>query len=254
MLIGPAGTGKTTTMASLVAVWQQAAGRPVRGLAPTAAAASVLRTETGMDHTATIDLWATRRAHGHPSARFAPGELVIVDEAGMAGTLNLDRVVAAARQDGASVLLVGDPYQLAAVASGGAMRLIQHDVGAAQLHTVWRFSDRDPVTGARVIRQWEADVSLAIRGGNEAGLEPYFAHDRITSGSREAMTDQVYAAWMADQDAGTESVMLAADNTTVQELSERARADRVTAGQVSTTGGVQLHNGSIASLGDKIVT
>ncbi|PRZ39717.1 conjugative relaxase-like TrwC/TraI family protein [Antricoccus suffuscus] len=253
LLVGPAGTGKTTTMRALVEVWQQAAGRPVRGLAPTAAAASVLRTETGMDGTATIDLWATQRDHGIDDSHFSPGELVIVDEAGMAGTLNLDRVITAARADGAHVLLVGDPRQLAAVAAGGGLRLIQNDVGATMLSTVWRFSGRDPQTGERVIRQWEAEASLALREGHVDAVEAYLEHDRVHAGSRDAVTESVYAAWLRDEEAGLDSVMIAPDNATVQALSDRARADRVTAGVVHGES-VRLRNDSAASVGDIIVT
>lgn len=253
LLIGPAGTGKTTTMRALVDVWQRAAGRPVRGLAPTAAAASVLRTETGMDATATIDLWATQREHGIDGSHFSPGELVIVDEAGMAGTLNLDRVISAARADGAHVLLVGDPRQLSAVAAGGGLRLIQNDVGAIMLSTVWRFSDRDPESGERAIRQWEAAASLALREGDPDAVEAYLEHDRVHAGSRDTVTDAVYAAWLRDEAEGLDSVMIAPDNATVQALSDRARADRVSAGLVHG-GSVQLSNDSEASVGDIIVT
>ena len=233
LLVGPAGTGKTTTMRALVDVWQRAGGRPVRGLAPTAAAASVLRTETGMDQAATIDYWATLRRAGQPAAQFQPGELVIVDEAGMAGTLNLDRVVQAARRDGAHVVLVGDPRQLAAIASGGGLRLIQNEVGAAQLSTVWRFADVDPVTGKRVLREWEAEASLGLRAGDAEAIEAYVEHDRVRSGSHEAMLEDIYTAWQRDQAGDVESVMIATDNQTVQALSERARADRIAAGHVT---------------------
>ncbi len=47
LIVGPAGTGKTTALASAVA-HLHAQGRPVFGVAPTAAAAEVLATETGM--------------------------------------------------------------------------------------------------------------------------------------------------------------------------------------------------------------
>ena len=253
LLVGPAGTGKTTTMKALVDVWQRAGGRPVRGLAPTAAAASVLRTETGMDQAATIDYWATLRRTGQDSARFSPGELVIVDEAGMAGTLNLDRVVQAATSDGAHVVLVGDPHQLAAIASGGGLRLIQNEVGAAQLSTVWRFADVDPHTGKRVLREWEAEASLGLRTGENDAIEAYFEHDRVRSGSREAMVEDIYTAWLRDQADAIESVMIATDNATVQALSDRARADRIAAGDVGGPA-VTLGNGSQASVGDIIVT
>ena len=50
VLVGPAGTGKSTTMAGLRAVWERAHGAgSVLGLAPSAAAAEVLASELGID-------------------------------------------------------------------------------------------------------------------------------------------------------------------------------------------------------------
>ena len=50
VLVGPAGTGKSTTMAGLRAVWEAEHGAgSVLGLAPSAAAAEVLAEELGID-------------------------------------------------------------------------------------------------------------------------------------------------------------------------------------------------------------
>ena len=50
VLVGPAGTGKSTTMAGLRAVWEAEHGAgSVLGLAPSAAAAEVLADELGID-------------------------------------------------------------------------------------------------------------------------------------------------------------------------------------------------------------
>ena len=62
-----------------------------------------------------------------------PGSLVIVDEAGMAGTLDLAAVVDYAAGRGASVRLVGDDRQLAAVGAGGVLRDIDRTHGAVTL-------------------------------------------------------------------------------------------------------------------------
>jgi conjugative relaxase-like TrwC/TraI family protein len=57
LLVGPAGTGKSTTMAALRAVWERAYGPgSVRGLAPSAAAAEVLAGELGIE-TENIAKW-----------------------------------------------------------------------------------------------------------------------------------------------------------------------------------------------------
>ncbi len=63
LIVGPAGSGKTTTLASAVAELR-AQGRPVFGVAPTAAAADVLAVETGMAAD-TLDKLLTE--HHHPA-------------------------------------------------------------------------------------------------------------------------------------------------------------------------------------------
>ena len=62
-----------------------------------------------------------------------PGDVVLVDEAGMAGTLLLDQLVQVAASRGAAVRLLGDDGQLPAVESGGAPRLVAAQPGTPQL-------------------------------------------------------------------------------------------------------------------------
>lgn len=63
-----------------------------------------------------------------------------MDDLGMAGTLNPHASTAA----GAHLRLQGDPWQLAAVEPGGALRLLVHDVGAvSRLSELYRFTDSD---------------------------------------------------------------------------------------------------------------
>ena len=252
LLIGPAGTGKTTTMKGLVTAWQIGTGKAVHGLAPTAAAAGVLKAETGMTATETIHKWSLSTGE---DGGFAEGDLVIVDEAGMVGTSWLLEVADAAQRAGASVLLSGDYRQLAAVESGGALRLLATDApdAVAELSTVWRFADVDQATGERVLRQWEADASLQMRDGTAVGLDPYFAHDRIVPGAEAVLADTLYEAWRADKTGGLTSLMIATNNETVADLGRRARADLVTAGRVEAEG-LPLSDGNLAGVGDIVVT
>ena len=68
----------------------------------------------------------------------------------MADTLTLDRVIGFAVERGATVRLIGDDQQLAAIGAGGVLRDIATTHGAVRLDEVVRFDD--PV---------EADASLA---------------------------------------------------------------------------------------------
>ena len=132
VLVGPAGTGKSTAMAGLRAVWETEHGAgSVLGLAPSAASAEALAVELGID-TENVAKWlhehrqeaerlrglrdlrvelrsvVSSRRRSLVQRRIAAaeeevarwrlrrGQLVIVDEASLAGTFALDELVIAA--------------------------------------------------------------------------------------------------------------------------------------------------------------
>ena len=107
LLVGPAGAGKTTTMRALRAAWIVEHGQgSVIGLAPSATAAQALADDLAVscDNTAK---WLHDFDHGRTDLR--AGQLVIIDEATLAGTTTLDRISGIAEAAGTKVLLVGDP-------------------------------------------------------------------------------------------------------------------------------------------------
>ncbi len=242
--IGPAGAGKTTALHAACAVWESA-GRRVVPLATSAKAAEVLAEDLGRRaenmHKFLHEL-SRAGPRVDPFYTVNPGDVLLVDEAGMAGTLRLCHLTELARIAGAQVRLVGDPWQLGAVESGGALRLLVHDVGAVELTQLHRF--RDPE---------EANATLRLRAGDAEAIGFYQQNDRIRSGSREAMLDSAYEAWRADLLAGRDTVLVAATNQEATALNIRARTDRIGSGDVSRVG-VGLHDGSQAGVGDWIIT
>ncbi|WP_433734852.1 MobF family relaxase (plasmid) [Nocardia sp. CA-129566] len=251
--IAPAGTGKTTAMQVLVRAWS-AEGGTVIGLAPTASAAAVLEGEAGV-RAGTIDMLvnvAERVEAGTLDAADAPEwmrdidaeTLVIVDEAAKAATTNLDAAVRFLLDRGASVRLIGDDQQLAAVAAGGIVRDIAYEAGSLTLSRVMRFTDPG-----------ERAASLAVRQGDPAALAFYADHDRIHTGAIGAVTEQAFAAWAADTAAGMDSILLAPTRAMVAQLNARARAARL-AGDPKASGRaeVRLGDGLAASVGDMIAT
>jgi conjugative relaxase-like TrwC/TraI family protein len=279
VLVGAAGTGKSTAMRGAREAWEREHGPgSVVGLAPSAAAAEVLADVVGIA-TENTTKWLTEaarqpqrlaeldqlRAQLHqasPSLRsrallhrartisaevqrwsLRAGQLVIVDEASMAGTFELDALTEQARNAGAKVLLVGDWAQLSPVSAGGAFHLLA--------------TDRDNVPALYDVRrfrhEWERAASVDLRNGRPDAADTYLEHGRVEGGDRESMLDLLYEAWRDDTSGGKRSLMLANDSQTVLDLNSRARADRVAAGQVSPSG-VETANGSIVGVGDSVVT
>ena len=277
VLVGPAGTGKTVALSGLLAAWEEEHGPgSVKGLAPSASAAANLSEELGIP-TENTAKWlsetdreaerlgevsrlralaaqlpaAASRAVKQRAAeleaevrrwQLGAGDLLVVDEASLAGTFALDRLVAQAGGAGAKVLLVGDPAQLGAVGAGGVFGLL---AGARQcppeLSEARRFTEA-----------WERLASAELRAGSPRGVDAYLRHGRVSEGDQAEVLAACYEAWKADTQAGKASLMVAHDNPTVRELNRLARADRVAAGRVAAEG-LALADGSVAGRGDVVV-
>jgi hypothetical protein len=202
----PAGAGKTTAIAVFADTVAGAGGRVV-GLAPSAVAAKTLGEELGVPADTLAKLLHTARTLGDDATGIQGGDVLLVDEAGMAATRDLDDLVQLAARRGAVVRLLGDPQQLAAVEAGGALRMLARESGAVELYELHRF--RCPE---------EAAASLQLRDGDPQGLDFYEDADRIRGGSLDAATEDTYTGWRADQQQGREAIMVATRNETVLEL------------------------------------
>ena len=248
LALAPAGTGKTTTMRVLSNAWTAADGW-VLGLAPSAAAAHELG-EAIEGPTDTLTKLTHSLRHLPPGQwplwmrHIGPRTLVVLDEAGQAGTTELADTLDFLLDRGASVRLVGDDQQLAAVAAGGVLRDLARTTGVATLSEVRRFAD--PA---------EAAATLAVRQGSPTALGFYADHGRIHVGDAGSAADQAYAAWSADRAAGLDSLLLAPTRDLVTDLNHRARADRLAQlGPGEVVGEVSLADGTAASVGDVVVT
>jgi len=123
LAIAAAGAGKTTAMHALTQAWTEDGGQVI-GLAPSAAAAAVLAEQTNI-RTDTLAKLIWSLDHGDLpdwAAVVGRSTLLIIDEAGMADTLSLDAAVHFAIDRGASVRLVGNDQQLAAIGRRCASR------------------------------------------------------------------------------------------------------------------------------------
>jgi conjugative relaxase-like TrwC/TraI family protein len=242
LAIAPAGAGKTTAMRALALAWTQDGGQVV-GLAPSAAAAAVLAEQTGIRADTLAKLtWSLR--HGELpewAAAVGPSTLLIIDEAGMADTLSLDAAVQFAINRGASVRLVGDDQQLAAIGAGGVLRDIKQSHGALHLAELHRFTN--PA---------EAAASLALREGKPTALTFYLDHDRIHVGDLAKTTEDAFTAWVLDRSTGLDAILLAPTRELVAELNRRARDHRLD--HTPTSSEVPLADGNQASVGDVIIT
>lgn len=252
--IGAAGAGKTASVSLAVETIQAAGGRVI-GMAPTAAAAKVLGDELGIgaDTVAKVLAANTDGAKAGPIS-IRPGDVLLIDEAGMVSTRDFDALVQIAAERGALVRVMGDDRQLSAVGAGGALRLIDREVGAVHLDELFRFKNEQ-----------EAAATLHLREPAAVGKdEPfgwYRAQGRVAGGDGEAMTQQVFAAWQKDISEGKSSLMMGSSNESVAALNALAQAHRISTSGEPTGEGVILRPGSAPGqaqatvfAGDTIVT
>lgn len=242
LLVGPAGSGKTTTMGALRSAWIGEHGRgSVLGLAPSAAAAQALSDDIGIvcDNTAK---WLHEYDRGRTELR--TGQLLIIDEATLAGTATLDRITGIAAGAGAKVLLVGDPHQLQSVEAGGVFALlVDRRTDTPELQDLHRFH-----------HEWERAATLSLREGEVEVISTYGREDRIREGLTDEMLDAAYEAWRKDTAAGLASVLVTESAHAVRALNERARAERIVSNGVVDPREVDLADGSRASVGDIVIT
>ena len=170
LVVGPAGAGKTTMLHAAVTDLATQA-RPVFGLAPTAKAARVLETETGMRSDTVAKLlheWSrTERPPQHPW-QLPSGTTLIIDEAGMLATGDLHKLTRLADSHDWRLALIGDPHQLQAVGRGGMFAELCATGRTIELDAIHRFRNG-----------WEAAASLKLRHGDPTGLDAYLDHDRV---------------------------------------------------------------------------
>jgi hypothetical protein len=244
LIVGPAGAGKTTTLTTAVSRLQ-GRGRNVFGVAPTAAAAEVLASETGMapdtlDKLLTEHTLSTRQAHSEYD--LPAGTTVIVDEAGTAGTPKLAELARLADEHHWRVILVGDPRQFSAVGRGGMFAHLVDKFGAVELDQVHRFQHR-----------WERQASLRLRSGDPGVLAEYERHGRIHDGPIESMESEVMTAWNEARGRGETVALMANTTDTANRLNQLAQQVRIEAGELDPKRGLRA-GGQKLLVGDEVVT
>ncbi len=233
LVVGYAGTGKSALLGVARAAWE-AEGFVVRGAALSGIAAEGLEAGSGIASRTLASLefgWAAGRE------MLGPQDVLVVDEAGLVGSRQMERVLSAAQAAGAKVVLVGDPEQLQAIEAGAAFRALAERHGAAEVSRVRR---------QRVAWQRAATRELAT-GRTEAALERYAAAGMVqAAATREAAKAALVAGWDAVRVASpaARQAMLAYTRADVRALNELARAGLAAAGALGPDQVVQTERGA----------
>ena len=141
----------------------------------------------------------------------------------MVGTRDLARLLDAAEQAQAKLVLVGDDRQLPEIQAGGLFSALADRLGALELTEVRRQREA-----------WDRDALAALRDGDiERFARAYFDHGRIVAAptadaARAALVDGWGAAW----ERGEQALMIAHRRADVPDLNRRARERMRAAGRL----------------------
>lgn len=135
ILSGRAGTGKTTTTEAVVKAYE-ASGRHVIGCSTSWDAAQKLKEETGMEACYSTAKLLYDLDKGN--LKLDRHSVVVMDEAGMAGTAAIQKLANYTNTAGGKLILEGDVNQLQAIDAGGGFRLLSDKLGQAELTEIRR--------------------------------------------------------------------------------------------------------------------
>ncbi|MDN5933229.1 MAG: AAA family ATPase, partial [Pseudonocardia sp.] len=231
VLIGPAGTGKSYTVAALAGVWSERVGGRVLGLATTEIATRNLA-EDGVPALNTARFLAafTPGPDGQPPrARVGRGDLFVIDEAGMSGTPELARIHDIVTAGGGKIVYTGDHGQLTSIGAGGMLALLTADNGAYELEQVHRFDNA-----------WEREASLRLRAGDTSVIPEYEDRGRLQDGTGEQMQAAAMRAYLDDTLTGKKSLLIVGSNADAATLSANIRDQLIEFGKVSADPLMQL--------------
>ncbi len=243
VVVGYAGTGKSGMLGVAREAWE-AAGYQVRGAALSGIAAENLEGGSGISSRTIASM-----EHGWKNGRdmLTSRDVLVIDEAGMVGTRQLERVLSHAAEAGAKVVLVGDPQQLQSIEAGAAFRSIHERHGGADISEVRR--ERG---------DWQRDATRDLASGRTGdAIHAYDTHGMVhTAPTREQARDDLIDRWDRDRQASPDQsrIILTHTNDEVRAFNEAARERMRAAGDLGDDVRITVERGarSFAS-GDRVM-
>jgi Ti-type conjugative transfer relaxase TraA len=233
IVVGYAGTGKSAMLGVAREAWQ-AAGYEVRGVALSGIAAENLEGGSGIASRTIASM-----EHGWQQGRdgLTSRDVLVIDEAGMVGTRQMERLLSHAAEAGAKVVLVGDIKQLQAIEAGAAFRSIHERHGGAEIGEV-----------RRQIEDWQRAATRDLATGRTGNvLEAYRSRGMVHEAqTREQARDDLIDRWDRDRQASPDRsrIILTHTNAEVRALNEGTRERMRAAGDLGDDVRVTVERGA----------
>jgi Ti-type conjugative transfer relaxase TraA len=242
-IVGYAGTGKSALLGVAREAWE-GVGYRVQGLALSGIAAENLESGSGI---AARTIASVEHQWAQGRELLSNNDVLVIDEAGMIGSRQMERIVSEAEKRGAKLVLVGDPEQLQAIEAGAAFRSIAERHGAVEVTEV-----------RRQLEDWQRAATRQLATGRtREALQAYeergfviAAHDR--NEARSALIGQ----WDRHRKGSPRSSSLILSHTRdeVRQLNSLARNRLREAGELGEERKVRTGRGERAfAAGDRIM-
>jgi Ti-type conjugative transfer relaxase TraA len=236
VLRGLAGTGKTTVLAAAREAWE-IAGYTVIGTAPSGIAAQALESEAGIQSKTIAGL---AKAWNAGRMRLDNGTILVLDEAGMVGTAEMEGLLQRVHQAGAKIVLVGDHRQLQPIAAGNPFELLMKVSKGFVLDDIRR--QRDPLHREASALFSQGDVRRALKIYHDQGalIETKSLKESYKIIAQNWLGHDALAAQAGQVKPGMNQIALSYTQTNVAELNAHIRGLRVDAGLVTKSIKVDL--------------
>jgi Ti-type conjugative transfer relaxase TraA len=242
-VVGYAGSGKSAMLGVAREAWERE-GYNVRGASLSGIAAENLEAGSGITSRTIASLeyqWKQGRE------LLGDRDVLVIDEAGLTGTRQMERVLSAARDAGAKVVLVGDPEQLQAIEAGAAFRSLAEAHGAVEITEIRRQRE-----------DWQRGATRALATGRTGeAINAYGDSGMVHSAeTREDARAELVVDWdRARADGPAKSrIILTHTNAEVRDLNIAARDKLRDGGELGADVDVKTERGDRAfASGDRMM-
>jgi Ti-type conjugative transfer relaxase TraA len=231
-VVGYAGSGKSAMLGVARDAWERE-GYNVRGASLSGIAAENLEASSGITSRTIASLeyqWKQGRE------LLGDRDVLVIDEAGLAGTRQMERVLTAARDAGAKVVLVGDPEQLQAIEAGAAFRSLVEAHGAVEITEIRRQRD-----------DWQRGATRALATGRTGeAINAYGENGMVHSAeTRDDARAELVEGWdyARTSDPSKSRIILTHTNAEVRDLNIAAREKLRDHGELGSNVDVKTERG-----------
>ncbi|WP_037517583.1 Ti-type conjugative transfer relaxase TraA [Sphingomonas sp. LH128] len=212
IVVGYAGTGKSAMLGVAREAWERS-GFAVRGVALSGIAAEGLENGSGIASRTIASMeygWAQGRD------LLTSRDVLVIDEAGMVGSRQMERVLSHAEEAGAKVVMVGDAEQLQAIEAGAAFRARHERHGGVEITEIRRQHE-----------DWQKDATRYLATGRTGeAIRAYSDRGMVhVAETREQARADLIDRWDAARQAEPDKTRMIFTHTNeeVRNLNEMAR-------------------------------